>query len=82
MIYLRGFSFPSKDQTWAFFMDEKHTCYDSFYPFGVLDGEIMEFEPVTVLYGGNGCGKTTALNVMAEALNLKRDTLYNRSSLF
>lgn len=82
MIYLSGFSFPSRDQAWCFIMDEKHTCYDSFYPFGVLDGETMELEPVTVLYGGNGCGKTTALNVIAVALGLKRDALYNRSSFF
>lgn len=39
-------------------------------------------EPVTILYGGNGSGKTTALNVIAEKLNLKRDTLYNRSNFF
>ncbi|MBQ1970143.1 MAG: ATP-binding protein [Paludibacteraceae bacterium] len=28
-------------------------------------------EPVTVLYGGNGCGKTTVLNVIAQKLELK-----------
>lgn len=40
------------------------------------------FEPVTILYGGNGSGKTTALNVIAEKLALDRDTLYNRSNFF
>lgn len=43
---------------------------------------MMDFEPVTILYGGNGSGKTTALNVIAEKLGLKRDTLYNRSNFF
>lgn len=42
----------------------------------------MTFEPVTILCGGNGSGKTTALNVIGEALGLERDTLYNRSSFF
>ena len=42
----------------------------------------LELEPVTILYGGNGSGKTTALNVMAEALKLRRDSRYNRSSFF
>lgn len=42
----------------------------------------FEFPPVTILYGGNGSGKTTALNVIAEKLHLQRDTLYNRSSFF
>lgn len=42
----------------------------------------MEFEPITILYGGNGSGKSTALNVIAEKLELERDTLYNRSAFF
>ena len=42
----------------------------------------LDFEPVTILYGGNGSGKTTALNVIAEKLGLERDTLYNRSNFF
>lgn len=37
---------------------------------------------MTILYGGNGSGKTTARNVIAEKLGLERDTLYNRSDFF
>ena len=37
---------------------------------------------MTILYGGNGCGKTTAINVIAEKLGLQRDALYNRSAFF
>ena len=66
----------------GFIIAEKHTCYDSFYPFKVLDAGRLEFEPITILYGNNGSGKTTALNVMAETLKLKRDSLYNRSNFF
>ena len=44
--------------------------------------KMLDFEPVTILYGGNGSGKTTALNVIAEKLGLARDTLYNRSNFF
>ena len=42
----------------------------------------VEFEPITMFYGGNGSGKTTALNVIGETLGLQRDTLYNRSNFF
>ena len=59
--------------------------YDTFYPFQVLSKHgltRLDFEPVTILYGGNGSGKTTALNVIAEKLELDRDTLYNRSNFF
>ncbi len=66
-------------------MDIKRTCYDTVYPFKILSKhhlQQLDFEPVTILYGGNGSGKTTALNVIAEKLGLARDTLYNRSNFF
>ena len=84
-MYLTQFRFPDEDQEFQFFMSVKRTCYDSYYPFQVLTKtgfEQIDFEPVTILYGGNGCGKTTALNVIAEKLGLKREALYNRSNFF
>ena len=85
MIYLKHFSFPNEDREHSFFMGIQRTCYDSYYPFQVLVRHrlaMLDFEPVTILYGGNGCGKTTALNVIAEKLGLERDSLYNRSNFF
>lgn len=85
MIYLSHFQFPDREIEYDFILSQKRTCYDTWYPFQILSrhGLIMlDFEPVTILYGGNGSGKTTVLNVIAEKLNLKRDTLYNRSSFF
>ena len=85
MLYLSYFEFPNIDVEWKFFMSIQRKCYDSFYPFQVLSKHALTgitFEPITILYGGNGSGKSTALNVMAEKLRLERDTLYNRSSFF
>ena len=85
MIYLSGFSFPDSDREFDFRLTVKRTCYDTVYPFHVLSAkglDRLEFEPITILYGGNGSGKTTALNVIAEKLGLARDTLYNRSNFF
>ena len=85
MIYLSRFTFPSIEEEYDFLMKQKKTCYDSFYPFQVLSAhraEVFEFEPITILYGGNGSGKTTALNVIAEKLQLERDTLFNRTNFF
>ena len=85
MIYLSRFTFPDGDREFDFRLTVKRTCYDTLYPFGVLSAKglrELEFEPLTVLYGGNGSGKTTALNVMAEKLSLTRDALYNRSDFF
>ena len=85
MIYLSEFFFPDGDREFDFRLSVKRTCYDSVYPFHVLSARgvtRLAFEPVTILYGGNGSGKTTALNVIGEKLGLRRDTLYNRSNFF
>ncbi len=85
MIYLSHFEFPDREVEYSFTMNQKRTCYDTFYPFLILSEHRLrelDFEPVTILYGGNGSGKTTALNVIAEKLGLERDTLYNRSNFF
>lgn len=52
------------------------------YPFGVLSDHkcySLDFEPITLLYGGNGSGKSTALNVIANVLKMKRQAPYNTS---
>ncbi|WP_071395114.1 AAA family ATPase [Bacillus tuaregi] len=85
MIYLHAFSFPNEDMEFDFFMKIKRTCYDSFYPFKILSRNSFEtivFEPVTILYGGNGSGKSTALNVIAEKTGIKRDSIYNKSNFY
>lgn len=85
MLYLSQFEFPDEDREFDFILEQKRTCYDTYYPFKVLSAHrlsVLNFEPVTILYGGNGSGKTTALNVMAEKLGLERDALYNRSAFF
>ncbi len=85
MIYLSEFVFPDYDAEYRVRLDEKRTCFNTMYPFFVLSSrglERFDFAPVTLLYGGNGSGKTTALNVMAGALSLQRDAPFNRSSFF
>ncbi len=85
MIYLSHFEFPDIELEYSFLMGQKRTCYDTFYPFQTISRRgfhCMDLESVTILYGGNGSGKTTVLNVIAEKLELERETLYNRSNFF
>lgn len=85
MLYLSNFTFPDIEQEYSFIFSIKRTCYDTCYPFQILSKHHLtrlDFEPITILYGGNGSGKTTALNVIGEKLGLKRDTLYNRTNFF
>jgi len=85
MIYLKNFTFPSADLEFDFIIEIKRTCYDSFYPFKILSShnlKRLDFEPITILYGGNGSGKSTALNVIAEKTGICRDSIYNKSNFF
>lgn len=85
MIYLSIFTFPDDEMEFDFFIEVKKTCYDVFYPFRVLSRhgfERIDFEPVTILYGGNGSGKSTALNVIAEKIGINRDSIYNKSNFY
>lgn len=85
MIYLEKFTFPSKDVEFEFFKEIKRRCYTTFYPFQVFayhETLELDFEPITILYGGNGSGKSTALNVISEKLKLNRASVFNQSNFF
>ena len=83
--YIQCFRFPDEDMEWDFAMSIKRNCYDSFYPFQILTKHHfrqIDFEPITILYGGNGSGKSTALNVVAEKIEAQREALYNKSNFY
>ena len=85
MRYIDSFQFPGVENEEQFVNYIRRTCYTSFYPFGVFaENQLRElpFSEITILYGNNGSGKSTALNIMAEKLKAERDTLFNRSSFF
>lgn len=85
MIYLSEFKFPNDSKEFDVLKKNKMTCFNTYYPFGIfpkMELRKLEFEPVTVLYGGNGTGKSTVLNIIADKANLKRISSYNKSSFF
>ncbi|MDD4796316.1 MAG: AAA family ATPase [Eubacteriales bacterium] len=85
MVYLDSIVFPNQDAEWNFRMGIKRTCYNTMYPFFTLSQaglERLDFESITILYGGNGSGKTTALNVIAQKLGVGRSAPFNSSNFF
>lgn len=94
MIYLSAFHLPSRDEDEDFFNVQSatfktknfRTCYTTKYPFGMFCDrglpDDLEFRDITIICGNNGSGKSTILNVIAEKLNLKRSSPFNRSDFF
>ena len=87
MVYLQQFHLLTRQEEEGFLSNplERRTCYPTKYPFHVFryrELPDLEFAPITILYGGNGSGKSTILHVMAEKLKLKRSAPYNRSHFF
>ena len=84
-MYLSAFYFPGEEAESDFMFGLKTTYDQTVYPYGVLPKVGLDqifFRPITILYGGNGSGKSTALNIIAEKLRLVRNSVYNRSRFF
>lgn len=96
MIYLEAFRLASEDDETGYLLgtdDLKKgrkldmTCYsvNNPYPFKIFPFKHLkrlEFSPITLLYGGNGSGKSTILNIIAQKLKLARTSPYNRTPFF
>ena len=58
---------------------------DNPYPCGLFgERELYEvdFDRITIFYGGNGSGKSTLLNLIAQKLEMNRIAPYNSSEMF
>ncbi len=90
MIYLESFRLASEqDETNYLFGGRTPskldmTCHsvNNPYPFKIFPFkylEKLEFSSITLLYGGNGSGKSTVLNIIAQKLELERTSPFNRT---
>ena len=89
MQYLRSFKLASEREELDFVFSgasylHDMECYSgvSSYPFEIFPKkglERLDFAPITILYGGNGSGKSTILNIIAEKLNVRRTAPFNNT---
>ena len=85
MIYVKKISLPSERSETEFIKNENRTCFNSFYPFKIFSEKELynvEFDGITMFYGGNGSGKSTLINILAEKMNATRYSDFNDSPFF
>lgn len=85
MVYLEEFRLASAANEEKFFFKMKRTCFDTYYPFQIFpkkDFYSIDFEPITIFYGGNGSGKSTVLNLIANKIGAEHDAVYNRTNFY
>lgn len=84
MIYLDSCRFPSfeaEDKFLATYFKNNSYSLNTIYPFKVLSERglhSLDFKEITILYGGNGSGKSTALNTIGNLLGVARNSAYNK----
>lgn len=84
MIYLENFRFPTfdeEDDYLAGYFSALPSSMNTIYPFKVLSVKglhSLDFTEITILYGGNGSGKSTALNAISNVLGVARNSAYNK----
>ncbi len=88
MLYLKEFTLPTEKDEAGFLLSYPYQlemkCYNhnNVYPFKLFPEKGLErlaFEPVTILYGGNGSGKSTILNMIAKKLKVQSSAPANET---
>lgn len=74
MVYLKKFNLLGEEFENGILINERRNYFHNQYPFRIFTDKKLEkidFTNITILYGGNGSGKSTILNIVAEKLNAK-----------
>ena len=96
-MYITNFSLPSFNEEFAVLyhpdgpkLGQMKCNSGNIYPFNIFPDRVekmgslsLDFtSAITILYGNNGSGKTTILNLIAEHINAARHSAFNKSGLF
>ena len=86
MLYLKRFELLNEMQEHSIVFDlERRRIFNSYYPIGLFtqnNFKEIEFDRITIFYGGNGSGKTTLLNIISEKIEAIRKSKIDKGSFF
>ena len=83
-MFLKSFELLGEDTEFDVLCD-KMNVYNTLYPFKIFPAKELvniEFDNITIFYGGNGSGKTTLLKIIAEKLNASKKSITDYGKLF
>lgn len=84
MVFLEGVKLLNEQEECELLIEKKIKS-KSPYPFRIFPNKgvrLLGFKPVTIFYGGNGTGKSTLLNVIADRIGAERKVHTNRGSIY
>lgn len=85
MVYLKSFKLLDDYKEHVVTGIERRRIFNSYYPLGIFplrEFEDIDFENITIFYGGNGSGKSTLLNIISEKLRASRKSRLDKGSIF
>lgn len=85
MVYLKRVLLPSEGMEFDYVIREKRTFVYTAYPFKIFPRKGLrkiDFDGITMFYGGNGSGKSTLINVLARKMDAVRYSAFNDSPMF
>jgi len=85
MLYLKSFKLLDGDRESTIPLIERRNIFNNYYPLHLFSSkqfEDIEFDNITIFYGGNGSGKSTLINMISQKLNAKTLNEINKGSYF
>jgi predicted ATPase len=83
-IYLKKIKLVDEDMEYDMITYKKN-IHNNFYPLKIFPEKNLkeiDFEPITIFYGGNGSGKTTLLNIIGDTIDATKRNNERRSEFF
>ncbi len=86
MVYLKTFTLLDDIQEHNIVCyEEIRKIFNNYYPLHLFSNKsfkYIDFDKITIFYGGNGSGKTTLINIISEKLNASRKSSIDKGSYF